>query len=136
MEEIIEHVYYEIKNSGFEKKLIGGIVVTGGGAQLKHVTQLFEYITGMDTRIGYPNEHLAPTTTIENVTSPMYATGIGLVVKGFAGTLRKEEVKVENTKVEEPATASAAPKNHSTKTKGGFFDKILTKSRTWFEEED
>ena len=80
MEEIIEHVYYEIKNSGFEKKLIGGIVVTGGGAQLKHITQLFEYITGMDTRIGYPNEHLAPTTMVDNITSPMYATGIGLVI--------------------------------------------------------
>ena len=59
MEEIIEHVYYEIKNSGYEKKLIGGIVVTGGGSQLKHITQLFEYVTGMDTRIGYPTEHLS-----------------------------------------------------------------------------
>jgi cell division protein FtsA len=41
MEEIIELVHYEILNSGYSKKLIGGIVVTGGGAQLKHVTQLF-----------------------------------------------------------------------------------------------
>jgi cell division protein FtsA len=40
-------------------KLIAGIVLTGGGAQLKHIKQLVEYITGMDTRIGYPNEHLA-----------------------------------------------------------------------------
>ncbi|MGE5424471.1 MAG: cell division FtsA domain-containing protein, partial [Syntrophothermus sp.] len=40
MEEIIEYVYYEIKNSGYEKKLIGGIVLTGGGAQLKHIAQL------------------------------------------------------------------------------------------------
>lgn len=136
MEEIIEHVYYEIKNSGFEKKLIGGIVVTGGGAQLKHITQLFEYITGMDARIGYPNEHLAATTTVENVTSPMYATGIGLVVKGFAGTLRATETVVEEKHETEKTTASATVKNHSTKTKGGFFDKILSKSRTWFEEED
>jgi cell division protein FtsA len=30
MEEIIEHIYYEIKNSGYEKKLIAGIVLTGG----------------------------------------------------------------------------------------------------------
>src|SRR5690606_10152563 len=77
MEEIIEHVHYEIRNSGYEKRLIGGIVVTGGGAQLKHVTQLFEYITGMDTRVGYPNEHLAPSPNIDNLTSPIYATGIG-----------------------------------------------------------
>ena len=47
VEEIIEQVYYEIKTSGFEKKLIAGIVVTGGGAQLRHITQLMEYITRM-----------------------------------------------------------------------------------------
>lgn len=126
MEEVIEHVYYEIKNSGFEKKLIGGIVVTGGGAQLKHITQLFEYITGMDARIGYPNEHLAPSTLVDNITSPMYATGIGLVIKGFKTT---QPIIAEET---ETVTA----KNHSTKRKGSFFDKILNKSREWFEEED
>lgn len=81
MEEIIESVYYEIKSSGFEKKLIAGIVITGGGSQLKHVTQLVEYITGMDTRIGYPNEHLGKG--MEEVKSPMYATGVGLVIKGL-----------------------------------------------------
>ena len=92
MEEIIENVYYEIKSSGYEKKLIAGIVVTGGGAQLKHITQLVEYITGMDTRIGYPNEHLAKG--IEEVKSPMYATGVGLVIKGFADfEKRKRKMK-------------------------------------------
>src|SRR5690606_1415842 len=55
MEEIVEHIYYEIKNSGYEKKLIGGIVVTGGGAELKNINQLFEFVTGMNSRIGYPN---------------------------------------------------------------------------------
>jgi cell division protein FtsA len=129
MEEIIEHVYFEIKNSGYEKKLIGGIVVTGGGAQLKHITQLFEYITGMDSRIGYPNEHLAPTTLVDNITSPMYATGIGLVVKGFQNAYR-------NTTQEVIEKVDNSVKNHSTKTKGSFFEKIVSKSRTWFEEED
>jgi cell division protein FtsA len=81
MEEIIEHVHYEIKNSGFEKKLIAGIVITGGGAQLRHLVQLVEFITGMDTRIGYPNEHLAKG--FDELKSPMYATGVGLVIKGF-----------------------------------------------------
>ena len=137
MEEIIEHVYYEIKNSGFEKKLIGGIVVTGGGAQMNHITQLFEYITGMDTRIGYPNEHLAPTTTAENITSPMSATGIGLVVKGFQAIQRVMPDTTEEKKTEQQQpTTNNTVKTHSTKTKGGFFDKILSKSRTWFEEED
>src|SRR3546814_2888149 len=72
MEEIIEHVYYEIKSSGYEKKLIAGIVLTGGGAQLKHLTQLVEYVTGMDARIGYPNEHIA-RSTVEEIKSKMYA---------------------------------------------------------------
>jgi cell division protein FtsA len=82
MEEIIEHIYYEIKNSGYEKKLIEGIVLTGGGAHLKHVAQLTEFITGLDTRIGYPNEHLASDVPPE-MASPMYATGIGLVIEGI-----------------------------------------------------
>ncbi len=82
MEEIIEHVLYEIKNSGYEKKLITGIVITGGGAMLKHVNLLTEYITGMDTRIGYPSEHLSPNSP-EELANPIYATGVGLVIKGF-----------------------------------------------------
>jgi cell division protein FtsA len=88
MEEIIDHVHYEIKSSGFEKKLIGGIVVTGGGSLLKHLPQLIEYVTGLDCRLGYPNEHLAkneslPKNIYEDLKSPMYATGIGLLIKGI-----------------------------------------------------
>lgn len=122
MEEIIEHVYYEIKNSGYEKKLIGGIVVTGGGAQLNNITQLFEYITGMDTRVGYPNEHLGQSATEEAVTSPMYATGVGLVLKGFESNERNRR-------------SLAAVKSHSKRTKGSFFDKLLEKGKSWFEED-
>jgi cell division protein FtsA len=122
MEEIIEHVYYEIKNSGYEKRLIGGIVVTGGGAELKNITQLFEYITGMDSRVGYPNEHLGKSSTEESLTSPMYATGIGLVLKGFE-TREKQK------------RSQLAIKSHSKRTKGSFFDKILEKGKSWFEED-
>ena len=122
MEEIIEHVYYEIKNSGFEKQLIGGIVVTGGGAELKNITQLFEYITGMDTRVGYPNEHLGKSIIDEAITSPIHATGVGLVMKGFE-------------KQERLLRSQNAVKSHSKKTKGSFFDKILEKGKSWFEED-
>ena len=83
--EIIEQVYLEIKNYGHEeqkKKLIAGIVLTGGGSQLKHLKQLVEYITGMDTRVGYPNEHLAGETD-KDVTIPLYATAVGLVLDGL-----------------------------------------------------
>jgi cell division protein FtsA len=109
MEEIVEHVYYEIKSSGYEKKLIAGIVITGGGAQLKHLPQLVEYVTGLDCRVGYPNEHLAknellPKNVYEEMQSPAFATGIGLLIKGIqkmeymdAGPAAAE-VKVEKTK--------------------------------------
>ena len=118
MAEIIEHVYYEIKNSGYEKKLIGGIVVTGGGSQLKHISQLFEYATGMDARIGFPNEHLSSNTS-NNLTSPLFATGVGLVAKGF-----------ENFDKVLASQAYINTRTHSEKTKGGFFDKI----KNFFDE--
>jgi len=116
MEEIVEHVYYEIKNSGYEKKLIAGIVVTGGGAQLKHVPQLVEYITGMDTRVGYPNEHLAKGT--QDVASPMFATAVGLVMKGLQ-TLEKQNQKSIIT-----STTTTTIKGHSAERSTGFLDKL------------
>jgi len=92
MEEILEHVYYEIKNSGYEKKLIAGVVLTGGGAQLKHLTQLTEFVSTMETRIGYPNEHLSQNVP-EELASPMYATGIGLVIEGSVRFARENTFK-------------------------------------------
>ncbi|MEM6765943.1 MAG: cell division protein FtsA [Bacteroidota bacterium] len=82
MEEILEFVAAEIKNSGYEDKLVAGIVVTGGGSQLQHMKQAVEYVTGVDTRIGYPGEHLA-SGLVEEVNMPMYATGTGLVAMGL-----------------------------------------------------
>ena len=83
--EIIEQVFLEIKNYGHndqKKKLIAGVVLTGGGSQLKHLKQLVEYITGMDTRVGYPSEHLAGDTT-EIVSSPLFATSVGLLMSAL-----------------------------------------------------
>ncbi|MBM3159736.1 MAG: cell division protein FtsA [Bacteroidetes bacterium] len=133
MEEIIELVNYEIRNSGFSKKLIGGIVVTGGGAQLKHLTQLFEYMTGMDTRIGYPTEHLANTNEIKNLSSPMYATGIGLVLKGFEEYEKKFKTEPE---LQEMYTKTEVV-GHSVKEKRGrFFDKIIPRVKDFFDDSD
>ena len=83
--EIIEQIFLEIKNYGHDdqkKKLIGGVVITGGGSQLKHLKQLVEYITGMDTRIGYPSEHLAGDTGNAE-TSPILATAVGLLMNAL-----------------------------------------------------
>lgn len=90
MEEIIEMAHNEILSSGFENRLAGGIVITGGGSQLSCLKQLVEYMTGMDTRVGYPNEHLGKSK-IEVVKSPMYATAVGLVLSGFRSLDEREE---------------------------------------------
>ncbi len=121
MEDIVEHIYYEIKNSGYEKKLIAGIVITGGGAKLRHVTQLIEYLTGMNTRIGYPNEHLGKAP--DEVTSPMYATSVGLVIKGLEG--------VESRKSKDKTQEKPAEKTR----KGGIFDAIFAKTKNFFEDD-
>ena len=92
--EIIEQVFMELKKYGHEeqrKKLIAGIVITGGGAQLKHIKQLVEYITGMDTRIGYPNEHLAGDTDKDSAL-PIYSTAVGLVLNSIE---RHEQIQVK-----------------------------------------
>ena len=102
--EIIEQVYVEIKNYGHEeqkKKLIAGIVLTGGGSQLKHLKQLVEYITGMDTRIGYPNEHLAGDSD-EEIASPLYATAVGLLMNAIANDVKNADTAVsEEEQLEE-----------------------------------
>jgi len=103
--EIIEQVYVEIKNYGHEeqkKKLIAGIVLTGGGSQLNHLKQLVEYITGMDTRIGYPNEHLAGDTD-EAVASPLYATAVGLLMNAVKND--GKEISIDEENLEEMAYA-------------------------------
>jgi len=134
MEEIIELVRVEIRNSGFEKKIIGGVVVTGGGSQLKHLPQLFEFITGMDTRIGYPTEHLANTNQIESISSPIFSTGIGLVLKGF----EKEDKhnSLDNVSGETEIRTHTDPRK-----RGSFFAKVLSKEsfkklENFFRDED
>jgi cell division protein FtsA len=82
MEEIIDAVNFEIQNSGYADKLAAGVVITGGGAMLKHLPQLMKFKTAMDVRIGMPNEHLAGTGKNE-INQPMYATSVGLIMRGF-----------------------------------------------------
>ena len=97
MKEIIDLVYHQIKVSGYEDKLMTGIVLTGGGAQLRNLNQLVSFITGMEARVGYPNEHLGKESK-DNVTSPMYSTGTGLVMKGFQGMPSDENSMKNNNK--------------------------------------
>ena len=99
--EIIEQVYLEIKNYGNDeakKKLIGGIVLTGGGSQLKHLKQLVEYVTGMDTRIGFAGEHLAGDT---KNSSPIFSTAVGLVMKAIENNEKNDDKSSTGDKTSE-----------------------------------
>ncbi len=131
VQEIIEQVYAEIKNYGHEeqkKKLIAGIVLTGGGSQLKHLKQLVEYITGMDTRIGYPNEHLAGDTD-KSMTSPLYATAVGLVMNAAANQLPSLEEAQES--VAEGDTAQPLPDKPAKRSR--VFDRFTEKLKNFLE---
>jgi cell division protein FtsA len=158
--EIIEQVFAEIKAYGHDdprKKLIAGIVLTGGGAQLQHIKQLVEYITGMDTRIGYPNEHLAGNSG-EEISSPLFATAVGLVMNSVANntqsayklqasiveapqpTIRREvpPVIIEEEpevadEVEEEKPVAQAAKPTKPEVNESFMDKILGRVKDFLD---
>jgi cell division protein FtsA len=128
--EIIEQVYVEIKNYGHEeqkKKLIAGIVLTGGGSQLNHLKQLVEYITGMDTRVGYPNEHLAGDSD-GDITSPLYATPVGLVLDGLER--QEKQVSVELPEDDEPPKP---PTEQPPVRSKGFLEKLTERVKDFLE---
>ncbi len=143
--EIIEQVYLEIKNYGHEeqkKKLIAGIVLTGGGSQLKHLKQLVEYVTGMDTRVGYPNEHLAGDTD-QIVTSPLYATAVGLLMDGLGRSEKNDLDQQANSTVEnfqkdenqnvETANTEISNKTKIHKNRDSFLDKLTEKVKDFLD---
>ncbi len=124
MEEIIEMAHTEIINSGYENRLAGGIVITGGGSQLSCLKQLVEYMTGMDARIGYPNEHLGKSK-MEVVKSPMYATSVGLVLSGF----RSLDERTERYKEAKGAQKVVKVKKEKLNPASDFFSNILNKTK-------
>lgn len=142
MEEILEFVLFEIKSSGYERKLAAGIVVTGGGSLLKHLPQLVMLTTGMDCRIGTPNEHLAGND--DELKNPLYATGVGLVMKGIEKYERDSKRGVNLVKQE----VEANPENeggkkkegkkvigHSQKKIGSFFTTLIDRTKDWMSDD-
>ncbi|HSI90621.1 MAG TPA: cell division protein FtsA [Adhaeribacter sp.] len=128
MEEIIELVYSEIVRSGYANSLAAGIVITGGGSQLTNLVQLVEYLTGLDARIGYPNEHLGKSK-IDAVKSPMYATSVGLVLAGYQSIddrlNRYQETPTQENRRDENRNAQKAPAGSG----GDFFKKIIDRTK-------
>ncbi len=142
MEEIIDAIYFEIESSGIASKLGGGIVLTGGGSMLKHLPQLVAYKTGMDVRLGYPNEYLS-SDSIAEINQPMYSTVVGLLLKGHeyieqeetpdyvsVGEKKEAEVKEEIVK-EKPVEKEPREKK---KTGFGLFNQIKSSLGHVFDE--
>ena len=138
--EIIEHTFLEIKNYGHEdqkKKLIAGVVLTGGGSQLKHLKQLVEYITGMDTRIGYPNEHLSvETKKFEN--SPILSTVVGLLMNSIESseniTNEDSDTKMENINDETKSDDNKIESSSLTKNRKTIFEKWADKFKEFLDK--
>ncbi len=136
MEEIIENVYYEIKSSNYEKKLIAGVVITGGGSLLKHLSQMVEYVTGLECRIGYPNEHLSryeemSKSVYNDIKSPMYATTVGLLIIG----IHKAEEYLEKLKEADTKATPAPGAEKKTKKSRGLFGALLGKAAEFMKDD-
>jgi cell division protein FtsA len=133
MEEIMEFAAAEIKNSGFEDKLVAGIVVTGGGAQLQHIKQLTEYVTGIDARVGLPGEHLA-SGMVDEVNYPMFATGTGLVVMGLEATDYRSAARGQGkAKVPQYSQRSSGPRISFINKVKGWFESTLSNTGEFIE---
>jgi len=136
VEEILDYVVWEIRRSGYENKLIGGIVLTGGGSLLNHIDKLTEFHTGLDTRIGVPIEHLAHGY-MEQLSSPVFSTAIGLLLKGIQDVEEGRVVydHLEEPKVEEMLDVAEEPKVAQPVDDGKWYDNLLQKTKEWFQAE-
>ncbi|RLD80384.1 MAG: cell division protein FtsA [Bacteroidetes bacterium] len=133
MEEIIDHVVFELENSGFADKLGAGVTITGGGALLKHLRQLTSYKTSMDVNVGYPSRILSSEN--QEINLPMYSTGIGLLLSGFQ--LEKESGFQEKEKKEEIIEEELSEDDMEIGDEyieNNFFDQLKTKVSNLFED--
>ena len=140
----------EIHKAKTENQLIAGIVLTGGGAMMRHIQQLAEFKTGLEVRIGYPNEHL-DQTEMKELSSPMFSTGIGIVIETIArmehddylrqaeearkkqiGTQNKPVETVTAPEVDETTPEPENPDAKKKKKKGIDLKKIVTSFTEFF----
>ena len=155
VEEIFDYVLWEIRRSGYDNKLIAGMVLTGGGSLLKHIDLLAEYHTGLPTRVGQPIEHLAHGYSSQ-LASPIFATAVGLLKHTIDNFGDKTNYVEEFKKItEEPRFAESyyPPLNNNTTKqtpkqeedeeedeevvepgkKKGIFNKLFTLTKDFFE---
>lgn len=144
LDEIFDLVNVEIQRVNSQHKLIAGIVLTGGGSMMKHIQQLAAFKTGLDVRIGYPNEYLANETS-EELASPMYSTGVGLVIEGvkrYEMAMKKNAYTAsenDQKKSDEPKTPEKKAVEEEKKNRffSDFKERLITSfSKNLFKDDD
>ena len=160
VEEILEMVNTELKAYGaFEqkKKLIAGIVLTGGGSNLRNLRQLANYTTGFDSRIGFANEYVANDKN-QYLKGPEFATSIGLLMESLKIRDKKmlvteeeiiEELKpqienaiqaqtqsqeIQTPQVQNDIVEIAKHKAEVNKNRSTFGQSLMDKVKKFFEE--
>ena len=143
MEEILDYVIWDIRRSGYENKLIGGIVLTGGGSLLKHIDLLSEFHTGIPTRIGLPVDILAHGYPQE-IATPICATSVGLLKHAIdhrdyetALEVPEKEIVKEESMIQDHTSTEPGIERESENggTQLGFWGKAFQKTKTWLEGE-
>ena len=108
--DILSQIQKAITESGYEKRIRAGIVLTGGGSSLKHLKELSQYTLQRNTRIGVPDIGFVNSIPAE-LKQPMFATSLGLLKHGiqvnlqdvveFEGERKKEKGEGKRQKTEE-----------------------------------
>nr|VFK01455.1 MAG: cell division protein FtsA [Candidatus Kentron sp. H]VFK01641.1 MAG: cell division protein FtsA [Candidatus Kentron sp. H]VFK05097.1 MAG: cell division protein FtsA [Candidatus Kentron sp. H] len=78
-EELLTLVQTEIRRSGFETMIAGGVVLTGGSSKMEGLVELAEEVFRMPVRLGVPQ---SVSGLVEVVRNPIYSTGVGLLLFG------------------------------------------------------
>jgi cell division protein FtsA len=114
MEELFVLAAQEIKRSGIESYLPAGVVITGGGSLLKGTRDLAQQVLGTEVNLGVPAD--IGGGLIKEVESPIYATGIGLILHRLKYLSQKKNLKKGRGKAK-----------HGVKN-------ILERIKQWFDE--
>ncbi|NJD69256.1 MAG: cell division protein FtsA [candidate division NC10 bacterium] len=110
MEEIFTHAGLEVRRAGLLQQVAAGIVVTGGSSAMAGVPELAEQLFDLPVRLGSPS---GGGGLKEVVSSPMHATGVGLVLYGVAHR-------------DQPRLSRVSERS--------LMDKIINRMRQWFSD--
>ncbi|MGI2299604.1 cell division protein FtsA [Candidatus Cardinium hertigii] len=131
VDEIGTFIHEEILHSGFYDKLVAGIVVTGGSANLPAIPAILQQVTGLDTRLGFPDEYLEEGSS-KQLRDPSYATAIGLTLAGFKALDYREAYY----RAAKSADLNSTKKNVKKAKKSNFsFARILTKTKAFLVDD-